>query len=67
MSDSEECARLREEISVAMDQAMEAMGSGTLMIPEPIQRGMDETMNPRLDVDGLRGLRDDLQRLLTHR
>ena len=67
MSDSEERARLHEEISVATEQAMEAMGGGTLMLPEPIQRGMQEAMSPRLDVDGLRELRDELQRLLAHR
>ena len=44
---------------------MEAMGVGTLMIPDEVQRGMQETTNPTLDVDGLRALRDDLQSLLT--
>ncbi len=43
---------------------MESMGVGTLMIPDEIQRGMKETANPTLDVDGLRALRDDLQALL---
>jgi hypothetical protein len=43
---------------------MEAMGTGTLLIPDEVQRGMQETASPTLDVDGLRALRDDLQRLL---
>ena len=60
----EEKAQLHEEISVAMDQVMEAMGGGTLMIPEAVQRGLEENTNPKLDVDGLKALRDDLQRLL---
>lgn len=60
----EERARLHEEISVAMDQVMENMGVGTLMIPEAVQRGLEESTNPTLDLDGLRALRDDLQRLL---
>jgi hypothetical protein len=61
----DEKAKLRDEIDVAMEQVMEAMGTGTLMLPEEVQRGMQETTNPSLDVDGLRALRDDLQRLLT--
>ena len=60
----EEKVQLHEEISVAMDQVMEAMGGGTLMIPEPVQRGLEESTNPKLDVDGLKALRDDLLRLL---
>jgi hypothetical protein len=60
----EERARLQEEISVAMDQVMENMGGGTLMIPEPVQRGLEESTNPQLDLDGLRALRDDLNNLL---
>ena len=60
----EEKAQLHEEISVAMDQVMENMGGGTLMLPEPVQRGLEESTNPQLDLDGLRALRDDLQRLL---
>ena len=60
----EEKAKLHEDISVAMDQVMENMGGGTLMIPEPVQRGLEESTNPTLDLDGLRTLRDDLQRLL---
>jgi len=47
-----------------MDQVMENMGTGTLLIPEPVQRGLAESTNPTLDLDGLRALRDDLQRLL---
>ena len=65
MDESEERDQLRGEIDVAMEQVMEAMGVGTLMIPDEIQRGMQETANPTLDVDGLRALRDDLQSLLT--
>jgi hypothetical protein len=44
---------------------MEAMGTGTLLIPDEVQRGMQETANPMLDLAGLRTLRDDLQSLLT--
>ena len=44
--------QLRAEISELMEQVMEAMGVGTLMIPDEIQRGMQETANPTLDVDG---------------
>ena len=64
MDESEERDKLRDEIDVAMEQVMEAMGVGTLMIPDEVQRGMQETTNPTLDVDGLRALRDDLQSLL---
>jgi hypothetical protein len=60
----DESARLHQEISVAMDQVMENMGGGTLMLPEPVQRGLEESTNPTLDVEGLRALRDDLQALL---
>jgi hypothetical protein len=56
--------KLRAEIDEAMEQVMEAMGTGTLLIPDEVQRGMQETANPTLDVEGLRALRDDLQRLL---
>ena len=55
---------LRSEIEGLMEQVMESMGVGTLMIPDEIQRGMDETANPTLDADGLRALRDDLKALL---
>ena len=65
MDESEERDKLRGEIDVAMEQVMEAMGVGTLMIPDEIQRGMQETANPTLGVEGLRALRDDLQSLLT--
>ena len=65
MDESEERDQLRGEIDVVMEQVMEAMGVGTLMIPDEIQRGMQETADPTLDVDGLRALRDDLQNLLT--
>jgi len=43
---------------------MESMGVGTLMIPDEIQRGMQETASPALDEPGLRTLRDDLKSLL---
>jgi len=65
MDESEEKDKLRVEIDAAMEQVMEAMGVGTLMIPDEVQRGMQETTNPTLDIDGLRVLRDDLQSLLT--
>jgi hypothetical protein len=55
---------LRAEIDALMEQVMESMGTGTLMIPDEIQRGMDEAANPSLDADGLRALRDDLKALL---
>ena len=55
---------LRAEIAELMEQVMESMGVGTLMIPEEINRGMSETANPSLDEDGLRMLRDDLRALL---
>ena len=64
MDSSEERDKLRGEIDVAMEQVMEAMGVGTLLIPDEVQRGMQETTNPTLDLDGLRVLRDDLQSLL---
>ena len=57
-------AALRAEIGELMEQVMESMGVGTLMIPDEIQRGMTETANPSLDTDGLRTLRDDLKGLL---
>ena len=59
-----EVAELRAEIGELMEQVMESMGVGTLMIPDEIQRGMNETANPTLDEDGLRTLRDDLRALL---
>jgi hypothetical protein len=40
------------------------MGMGTLIIPDEIQRGMNETSSPSLDEPGLRALRDDLKALL---
>ena len=55
---------LRSELEGLMEQVMESMGVGTLMIPDEIQRGMDETARPALDADGLRALRDDLKALL---
>jgi hypothetical protein len=65
MSESEETDKLRGDIDVAMEQVMEAMGTGTLLIPDEVQRGMQEVANPTLDLEGLRALRDDLQSLLT--
>lgn len=56
--------RLRAEIAELMDRVMAAMGVGTLMIPDEIQRGMQETARPSLDEGGLRALRDDLKALL---
>ena len=55
---------LRAEIAGLMEQVMESMGVGTMVIPDEIQRGMMETAAPSLDVEGLRALRDDLQALL---
>ena len=57
-------AGLRAEIGELMDRVMESMGVGTLMIPDEIQRGMQETASPSLDEAGLRSLRDDLKALL---
>jgi hypothetical protein len=56
--------KLRGEIAGLMEQVMDSMGVGTLIIPDEIQRGMMETAAPSLDVEGLRALRDDLQALL---
>ncbi len=56
--------QVRAEIGDLMEQVMESMGVGTLIIPDEIQRGMMETANPTLDGDGLRALRDDLKSLL---
>ena len=61
---AEDVAALRAEIGELMEQVMESMGVGTLMIPGEIQRGMNETASPSLDEDGLRTLRDDLKSLL---
>ena len=61
---AEDVAALRAEIGELMEQVMESMGVGTLMIPDEIQRGMNETASPSLDEDGLRTLRDDLKSLL---
>jgi hypothetical protein len=55
---------LRTEIDTLMEQVMESMGTGTMMIPDEIQRGMDEAATPALDEAGLRTLRDDLKALL---
>jgi hypothetical protein len=52
---------LRAEINELMDQVMEKMGTGTMVIPDVIQRGMNELGSPELDADGLRRLRDDLR------
>jgi hypothetical protein len=56
--------QLRAEIAELMDQVMESMGMGTLIIPDEIQRGMNETTSPSLDEPGLRALRDDLKGML---
>jgi hypothetical protein len=56
--------QLRAEIAELMDQVMESMGMGTLIIPDEIQRGMNETTSPSLDEPGLRALRDDLKAML---
>ena len=61
---AEDVAALRAEIGELMEQVMESMGVGTLMIPDEIQRAMNETAHPSLDEDGLRALRDDLRALL---
>ena len=63
----EESAKLHEEINVLMEQVMETMGVGTMLIPDEVQRGLNETTNPSLDPEGLRALRDDLQALLASR
>jgi hypothetical protein len=55
--------QLQAEIGELMEQVMEGMGGGTMMIPDEIQRGMNELGNPALDADGLRALRDDLRAL----
>ena len=60
----EERTRLHDEINVLMEQVMEQMGGGTMLIPDQVQRGLEETTNPTLDVAGLQALRDDLQGLL---
>lgn len=60
----EERAKLHDEINVLMEQVMEQMGGGTLMIPDPVKHGLEEATNPSLDVDGLHALRDELQALL---
>jgi hypothetical protein len=54
---------LHAEINELMEQVMEGMGGGTMMIPDEIQRGMNELGNPTLDVAGLEALRDDLRRV----
>ena len=56
--------QLRAEISELMERVMDSMGVGTLMIPDEIQRGMNETARPTLDEQGLLALRDDLRALL---
>ena len=60
----EQRATLHDEINVLMEQVMESMGGGTMLIPDPVQRGLEETANPSLDVTGLAALRDDLKALL---
>jgi hypothetical protein len=60
----EERAKLHDEINVLMERVMEEMGGGTMLIPDPVQRGLEESTNPQLDVAGLQALRDELQALL---
>ena len=60
----EERAKLHEDINVLMEQVMEQMGGGTLLVPDAVQRGLEETMNPSLDLDGLNALREELHGLL---
>jgi hypothetical protein len=60
----DEQAKLHEEINAVMEQVMEEMGGGTLMLPDEVKRGLEEVTNPQLELDGLRLLRDDLRRLL---
>ena len=55
---------LRAEIEQLMEQVMTSLGGGTMMIPDEIQRGMDELGNPALDEAGLTQLRDELRALL---
>jgi hypothetical protein len=55
---------VRAEIADLMEQVMESMGAGTMVIPDEIQRGMMETAAPSLDDEGLRALRDDLKAML---
>jgi hypothetical protein len=58
-----ETESLHAEISELMEQVMEGMGGGTMMIPDEIQRGMNELGSPSLDTEGLKALRDDLRRV----
>jgi hypothetical protein len=60
----EASAKLHEEINVLMEQVMEQMGAGTMLIPDEVKRGLEEATSPTLDVAGLQTLRDDLQALL---
>ena len=60
----EERAKLHEDINVLMEKVMEEMGGGTMLIPDPVQRGLEESTDPKLDVAGLHALRDELQSLL---
>lgn len=53
--------QLRAEIADLTERVLESLGSGTLMIPEAIQRGMAELTAPALDAAGLRALRDELE------
>jgi hypothetical protein len=55
---------LRAEIEQLMERVMARLGGGTMMIPDEIQRGMNELRTPSLDEAGLRQLRDDLRALL---
>jgi hypothetical protein len=56
--------QLRAEIGELMERVMASMGSGTMVIPDEVQRGLTETTRPSLDDAGLRTLRDELRALL---
>jgi hypothetical protein len=60
---TESAETLHAEINELMEQVMEGMGGGTMMIPDEIQRGMNELGRPSLDTEGLKALRDDLRRV----
>jgi len=60
---TESADQLHAEIGELMEQVMEGMGGGTMMIPDEIQRGMNELGSPSLDAAGLVALRDDLRRM----
>ena len=55
--------QLHAEITALLDEVLSVLGTGTLMLPEPIQRAMAELTTPSLDEPGLIALRDDLAAL----